>query len=107
MLQTYLQILFQRCVELAKMGPVTGMAVKATTFLPEPGKSGLPHLRDHSNEGKSVIFQSLRADTDGAPSMNNRGMRLVVLSQILHQLKLFQGHLMAAQMCTLILPIFT
>lgn len=83
MLHICLQILFQRCLELAKMGSVTEAAVKATTCLPEPRKRGLAHLRDHSNEGKSVIFQTLRADTDGAPSMNNLGMSLLVLS---HQL---------------------
>lgn len=78
------------------MGSVTETAVKAITCLPEPRKRGLAHLRDNSNEGKSVIFQSFRADTDGAPSMNNPGMGLVVLSQILYQLKLSQGHLLAA-----------
>lgn len=89
-----------------KVGSVTETAVKAITCLPEPSKRGLAHLRENSNEGKSVIFQCFRADTDGAPSMNNPGMSSVVLSQILYQLKLSQGHLLAAQRCTVILPMF-
>lgn len=48
-------------------------------------------VRDRSIEGKSVIFQSLRADTDGVPSMNNPGMGLAVLSQILFQLQAVPG----------------
>lgn len=50
-----------------------------------PPKNGLTLLRDHSIEGKSANSPFVGADTDGVPGMNNPGMSLAMLSQILYQ----------------------
>lgn len=100
MLQIYLQILFQWRLELVKKRDQSEkwQTVKATACLHEPRKE----------DWLTSVSQSLKADTDGVPSMSNPAMGLSVLSQILYQLQSVPGPTLVMSACSVsILPIYT